>query len=475
MSSVRPVAPELPAGLEWVNSDDPPRLATLRGRVVLVWFWSGDSIPCANLVQDLAVLQARHHDGLSIVGIHCPKYGAQCASAVVLKAVNRLRIDHPVASDPQFLAWRDYGVGAWPTVAVVDADGRLAARVAGAGNLEQLDALVAALLDEAAEQGLRRFESAVPAVRPEPRTSLRFPGKLLATERLLYVADSGRDRVLECDHDGRVLRMFGSGHTGWLDGRGEAAAFSDPQGLALHRDQLYVADRGNHAVRSVDLADGEVRTVLGTGAPGYPRIGDAALHGLAACAPTDLAVVADHLYIAMTGLNQIWQVDLIGRRASVLAGGGALDRVDGLGEAACFAQPSGLAVATAQLAVADAAASAIRLVRLADRRVSTWVGAGLYDFGDAVGPCEAARLQHPLAVAAGPRGVLFVADSYNGAVKLANPATGKVHRLEVDYRFCEPGGLSVAGGALWLANTGHHEIVRIDLGSGSAKRIAVAE
>ncbi|HUD42008.1 MAG TPA: redoxin family protein [Dokdonella sp.] len=475
MSPIRPQAPELPSGLAWVNTDDPPRLATLRGRVVLVWFWTGDSTQCAAMVPDLAALQARHHDGLCVIGIHCPKYAAQCAPAAVRRAVNRLRIEHPVASDPAFAVWRDYGVSAWPTVAVIDAEGRLAARVAGAGSMDPLDDLVAALLDEAAGHGLRVFESALPAIRPEPRASLRFPGKLLATERLLYVADSGHDRVLECDHHGRVLRCFGSGHAGFADGSGEDTAFSDPQGLALHRDQLYVADRGNHAVRSVDLADGGIRTLLGTGVPGYRRPRDSDLHGLAACAPADLAIVGDHLYVAMAGLNQIWQVDLIGRRAGVLAGSGALDRIDGAGVQAALAQPSGLAVSAGQLVVADAAASAVRLVRLADGRVTTVVGAGLYQFGDAVGPCAAARLQHPLAVAAGPRGSVFVADTYNDAIKLINLAAAKVHRPGIGYRLNEPSGLSVAAGALWIANTGGHEIVRVDLTDGSARRVGVAD
>lgn len=475
MSATRPQAPELPSGLTWVNTDDPPRLAMLRGRVVLVWFWTGDAAQCAAMVPDLAALQARHHDGLCVIGIHCPKYGAQCAPAAVLRAVNRLRIEHPVASDPAFAVWRDYGVGAWPTVAVIDAEGRLAARVAGAGHLGPLDDLVGALLDEAAGQGLRVFESAVPAIRPEPRANLRFPGKLLATERLLYVADSGHDRVLECDHHGRVLRRFGSGHAGFADGSGEEAAFSDPQGLIVHRDQLYVADRGNHAVRSVDLADGSVRTLLGIGVPGYRRPHDSDVHGLAACAPADLAIVGDQLYVAMAGLNQIWQVDLIGRRARVLAGSGALDRIDGTAADAALAQPSGLAVANAQLVVADAAASAVRLVRLADGRVTTVIGSGLYAFGDAVGTCAASQLQHPLAVAAGPRGSVFVADSYNDAVKLINLAAAKVNRPGIGYRLNEPSGLSVAAGALWIANTGSHEIVRVDLSDGSARRVAVAD
>ncbi|MCG3005540.1 hypothetical protein KZ291_33720, partial [Escherichia coli] len=79
------------------------------------------------------------------------------------------------------------------------------------------------------------------------------------TERL-YIADSGHHRILECSHAGRVLRQFGLGTADMMDGGPGEAAFNRPQGLALEREWLYVADTGNHALRRIHLLTGQVDT-----------------------------------------------------------------------------------------------------------------------------------------------------------------------------------------------------------------------
>lgn len=468
-------APEFPAGLEWVNVSEAPTLSALRGRVVLLWFWSYDNANCWNLLPDLAFLESRYHDGLTVIGIHTPKYAHQRESSVVLKAVNRLQIRHAVASDADFILWQRYAIDAWPSVVVIDAEGQIAAVVPGEGRRRDLDGWVSRLLDEAAERDLREYGPSMPASRPEPRLPLAFPGKLLATDTLLYVADSGHHRVLECTHEGRILRQFGSGDPGFWDGRNTECGLHDPQGLALRDDMLFVADRANHSVRRIRLYGGEVETVLGTGEIGRARPHDADALKTPIGTPTDLCMIGEILYVLATAQNQIWQLDVARLKVNVYAGNGKLGIDDGLSLESSFAQPSGIAASGLQLLVADAGASAVRLVRLADGRVTTLVGAGLYEFGDAGGGRDTARLQNPLAVALDPRGIVFIADSYNGKLKALSLKTGMVRPLNVNYRLAEPGGLSVAAGALWVANTNVHEIVRIDLSTGNGKRIAVGE
>lgn len=468
-------APEFPAGLEWVNVSDAPTLSAQRGRVTLLWFWSYDNVNCWNVLPDLTWLESRYHDGLTVIGIHTPKYPQQREAGAVLKAVNRLQIRHAVASDADFVLWQRYAIDAWPSVVLIDAEGQVAAVIPGEGRRRDLDQWVARLLDEAAERDLREYGPAMPASRPEPRLPLAFPGKVLATDDLLYIADSGHHRVLECTHEGRILRQFGSGDPGFWDGRNAECGLHDPQGLALRDDMLFVADRGNHAVRRIRLYGGEVETVLGTGEPGRERPRDADAAKTPIGTPTDLAIVADSLYVAAAGQHQIWQLDPVRGRVSVYAGSGKLGVGDGLASEASFAQPSSITPSGLQLLVADAATSAVRLVRLADARVTTLVGTGLYDFGDAAGNRDTARLQNPLAIAIDPRGIVFIADTYNGKLKALSLKTGAVRPLNVNYRFAEPGGLSVAAGALWVANTNVHEIVRIDLASGVGKRVGVGE
>ena len=450
-------------------------LSALRGRVVLLWFFSYDNVNCWNLLPDLAWLESRYNDGLSVFGIHCPKYPGQRDASAVLKAVNRLGIRHPVASDPGMDLWQRYQIDAWPSVVLIDAEGLVAAVVPGEGRRQDLDERIAQLLDEAAERDLREYESSVPASRPEPRQPLLFPGKLLATDTRLYVADSGHHRVLECNHDGRIVRQFGSGDRGYWDGRNEECGLADPQGLALRDEFLYIADRGNHAVRRVRLANGEMDTVLGTGEAARLRPHNAPASETPIGNPSDLAVVADKLYVLSTAQNQVWELDLARDRVDVFAGSGKLALQDGLSLEASFAQPAGITTSGLQLIIADAASSAIRLVRLIDGRVTTLVGSGLYEFGDAAGNRESARLQNPLDVAMDPRGIVFIADSYNGKIKALSLKSGAVRALNVNYRLLEPGGLSIAAGALWVANTNAHEIVRIDLASGVGKRVPIGE
>ena len=474
--NARVKAPELPASLEWINVDQPPSLKALHGRVTLLHFWTFDCVNCINLLPDLRYLENKYHDGLSVIGIHTPKYEYQRQAAPVLKAVNRNHIRHAVASDPNFELWQAYGVQAWPTVALVDAQGNLAALLPGEGRRQETDTMIGQLLDEAATRDLRVYEGSAPVQRPEPRLPLRFPRRILVTDASLWIADSGHNRVLECTHEGRITRQFGSGNAGYWDGRNQDAGFTDPQGLAALKDSIYVADTGNHALRRIRVLSGEVETVAGTGSCGYDLPDDETdPNKVSMSAPTAVTGAGEKIYFVVSGQNQLWQLDLVKNRLSVLAGNGQLALADGDGVAASFAQPSGLGMIGQQLVIADAAASAIRLLRLIDNRVSTLVGAGLYDFGDVPGKRETARLQHPLDVCADPRGLLFVADSYNGKIKALNMRSGELRALNLPYRLSEPAGVALGLGALWIANTNAHEILRVDLGSGQIRRLTIGD
>jgi len=473
--NARVVAPELPDTLQWINSAEPPSLAALRGRVVLLYFWTFDSVNCTNVLADLRFLESKYHDGLSVIGVHTPKYDYQRQAAPVLKAVNRCHIRHPVANDPDFSVWRGYGVQSWPSFAIVDAQGRFAGLLSGEGRREEADSLVGQLLDEAAANDLRVYEASVATVRPEPRMPLQFPGKVLATPTTLWIADSGNNRILECDHNGRVLRQLGSGTPGCVDGRNREAQFNNPQGMTIVYDTLYVADAGSHAVRRVLLPAGDVTTIAGTGTLGHDLPAESSdPRQTRMSAPTDLVAFEDKLYIAVSGQHQIWRYDITRNKLGVLAGNGRLGITDGEGVDASFAQPSGLDVFEHQLVVVDAAASAARLVSLADRQVATLVGAGPYDFGDISGKRDVARLQNPLGVCVDPRGLAFIADSYNGKIKALNLRSGEIRALNLPYQLSEPAGISMASNALWIANTNAHEIVRVDLATGQIKHLNIS-
>ena len=464
-----------PGGLAWVNTDEPPLPASLRGRLVLLWFWTCDSVNCRNLIADLRRIEHVHHDGVVVIGVHCPKYARQCDAPYVLQAVNRLGLRHPVASDPGFALWRHCAIEAWPSVALFDTAGRLDAVYAGEGRAAEIEARIGRLLDDALAHDARIYESAPQVARPEPDAVLAFPGRVHVDGTKLYIADSGHRRIVECTHDGRILRTFGSGNRGHADGSAAIACFDDPQGMARSGSALYVADAGNHCVRRIDLVSGEVDTVLGTARAGRARPSAAAARSVPVNTPLDLAVAGDELVVAVAGQHQLWRFDPAQGRVSVLSGSGNLGLADGAADAAAFAQPSGVAVLGGEIVVADAATSALRVVAAATGRVETLVGQGLYEYGDASGAREATRLCNPLGVAVDTRGLICVADSLNDAIKIVSRRNGESRRLRMSHALCEPGGLACAQDTLWIANTGRHEIVRLDLVTGALRRVPVGE
>jgi hypothetical protein len=467
---------EFPAELEWVNTTQIPHSEQLRGRVTLLYFWTYDNINSVNLLTDLAWLENRHHDGLCVIGIHTPRYTAQRSAAAVLKAVNRHHLRHPVASDPGFVLWQKLGVQAWPSVVLLDAQTRPVAIFTGEGRRQEIDRRITDLLDDAIANDTRVYESWPAVARPEPRLPLSFPARVVATDRHLYIADTAHHRVIETTLEGRILRQFGSGNAGYWDGRLVDCGLASPQGLALGKDCLYVADTGNHAVRRIRLLPGDVETVIGTGKAGRDRPQQhAEPTAIALCAPVDVVVHNEHLFVTVAGQHQVWDLDLTRGTLDVLAGSGHFGLEDGAGPYASFAQPAGITALGPALFVADAGAGAVRAIRIADRQVTTLVGAGLWEFGDAAGKRDTVRLQHPQGIAIDPRGLVFVADSYNSKLKAINLKNGETRSFNLPYRFHELEGVSLSPGSLWIANTNAHEIVRVDLTSGSCHRVAIGE
>jgi sugar lactone lactonase YvrE len=166
----------------------------------------------------------------------------------------------------------------------------------------------------------------------------------------------------------------------------------------------------------------------------------------------------------MAGSHQIWTVDTNGE-AAPFAGSAAEAIVDGPRASSAFAQPSGLATDGASLLVADSESSAIRRIDLESGDVRTIVGTGLFDFGLRDGVGDEARLQHPLGIA-WRDGLLYIADAYNGAIRIVDPRTREATTwLGADAGLWEPGGLAIAGDRVWIADTNNHRIVRATIGS----------
>lgn len=464
---------ELPQSFEWLNLAQAPSLAALRGRVCVLAFVNSGSTWSLRVLQQLAQLQSRHGGRLQVLAIDVPRFDVERDSRQVAQRFASHDFGIPIAHDRDWTAWQHYGVEAWPTLLLVDAEGELRARFVGDGHgrtLElRIDELVADAEPSAALLPLR--------AQVEPAMPLRFPGGLAMSGKYLYVADTGHHRVLECDQSGCVLRQFGTGRAGFLDGAAETASLNRPLRLSAQHGSLYVADSGNHAIRRVDLRTGEVVTLIGSGRSGAPIEGTVTEpRAVSLDHPCAMALTDDTLLIACSGDNRIWEYDLGSRDLQLAAGSGELAVIDGVGEEAAFAEPVALAAVRQLLYVCDGVGSAVRSLNVRTRQVTTLLGRDGWHHGHADGTRTDALLQRPQAIALDPDApLLWIADSGNNALRTLRLGGGQLETCKLSRPLHGPAGLAVADGVLWIADTLAHAVLRLDVRSGDLRHVPIGE
>ncbi len=431
-------------------------------------------------------LRGQFINELVVIGVHSAKFPTEKLTANIRQAVMRHEIEHPVINDADFKVWQEYAVRAWPTVMLIDAQGKIVHTQSGEILAAEFSPLITELIAEADRQGLldRSPLDLRPETQTEPARPLNYPSKLLlAGADRLFIADTGHHRILEVKlaEDGLVgdiVRVFGSGQPGLQDGPAASAAFHGPHGLALSGDTLYVADTENHAVRAIALDSNTVRTVAGTGEKAHGRFNLGGPTETPLRSPWALLVVDDIVFIAMAGTHQIWAL-LQEEQLGPFFGNGREALVDGDQMQSSFNQPSDLSLGMGHIFVADSEASAIRAIALLEQKphVVTLVGQGLFEFGDIDGLGGMVRLQHPTGLTY-DEGLVYLADSYNHKIKTLDPTTGAVKTLigtgQAGYadgpfrqaQLFEPEGLSAGEGRLYIADTNNHLIRVADLASG---------
>ena len=473
--------PEFPRDLTWINTRRPLTLADdMRGRVTVLDFWTYCCINCMHVLPVLRRIEERFaKEPLLVIGVHSAKFLSEKDPENIRLAVARYGVVHPVVVDSEHDIWERFAVRAWPTLVLVDAKGYVRETLSGEIDEAPLAAKIEALLAEGRES--RLLVQGPPDITPDPdadATFLRFPGKVHVGGGLLFISDSGHNRIVVADLNGKVEAVVGEGGVGAHDGPAADASFHNPQGLASNETSLYIADTGNHLLRAVDITSLEVTTVAGTGLKGTGPgpIDPKVPLGIALRSPWGLLRIGKQILIAMAGSHQIWVYDTEKRLIGPWVGSGLEDHVDGPVAEAALAQPSGLAQAGRFILIADSEISSVRVIDLEDSNVKTIVGRGLFEFGDEVGPPEKVKLQHPLDVAIG-EGVIYVADSYNNKIKgiaFGSMDTRTVFGDGSPAVLREPGGLAVFDGSLYIADTNNHRILRGDPATGALEEIKLS-
>ena len=452
MARVR--APELFGRGGWIGAGPDLTLAGLAGKIVVLDFWTSSCINCMRVGPELKELEERFRGELVVIGVHSPKFPREHEHGAVERAVERLGVRHPVLDDPDLATWQQYGVKGWPTLVLIDPEGYVVGGISGEGSGPVLASSIEQLVTEHDAKGTL-VRGAVEGIWGSTTISsafrtLSYPAKVDVDEsgRRIAIADTGNDRIMVCDLQGRVEQVF--------------PLLTRPHGVRFAGDRLLVADTGADRVVAIDRASGE-QTELAAGL----------------ASPWDLTVSADgSILVAEAGRHRLWRIPGDGGEPGIVAGNGQENLIDtGSSEpgadpdVALLAQPSGIAAIPGGGAVfVDAESSALRVLG-ADGAVTTVVGQGLFDWGASDGGPDSAAMQHPLGVAIDRSGdtvpTVYVADAFNHMIRAWtgsewSPAAGRLETLPVT-GLEEPGGLAVLrDGRLVVADTNHHRIVFVD-------------
>jgi DNA-binding beta-propeller fold protein YncE len=469
-------APEITGGRGWLNTDKPLSIAALKGKVVLLDFWTYGCINCIHIIPDLKMLEHKYANQLVVIGVHSAKFENEKDTENIRRIILRYEIEHPVYNDAEFKVWQNYAVRAWPTQYLIDPAGYVIGKVEGEGNAAILDQTIAKTVAEFRKRG-ELNEEPLKLTLERAKVGdlpLAFPGKILADAKSdrLFIADSNHNRLVITKLDGTLLETIGSGERGSSDGAFDKATFYRPQGLALDGDNLYVADTENHLIRLINLKTKTVQTVAGTGQQSREYFLKGPARTISLSSPWDLQLLGRQLFITMAGMHQIWKLDLDKNEVSTFAGSGREARLDGPLADAGFAQPSGITTDGKRLYIADSESNIIRAIDPAAGTVETLVGGDLFEFGDEDGSGDDVRLQHPLGVVAYGDKVL-IADTYNHKIKELDTqartvksflGTGKPGQTDgSNAAFYEPGGLTIANGKLFIADTNNQAVRVVDL------------
>lgn len=506
--------PEFPKDMEWINTGALSK-KDLRGKFVLLDFWTYCCINCMHVLPELKKLEKKYPAELVVIGVHSAKFDTEKDSANIRSAVLRYEVEHPVVNDADHVIWDQVGISSWPTVVLIDPEGFAVWGRSG----EFKAAEVEAIIERATPYYVaKKILNTTPIKFPlesekEAPTPLRFPGKILADAAgsRLFITDSNHNRIVITSLDGKLIDIIGSGALGRADGSFAEASFDHPQGCALVGDTLYVADTENHLLRKIDLTKKQVTTIAGIGKQAdnaWPGLEEAQLTSrvpdrwvgppktTGINSPWALWVHEKDLYIAMAGPHQIWKMPLDESEIGPYAGNGREDIVDGplvpkipyTAGFSSFAQPSGLSSDGEWLFVADSEGSSIRAVPFdPTKEVRTVIGTAelpggrLFDFGDIDGPKERAKLQHALEVVYSD-GKIYVADTYNNKIKVVDAKSGEVKTIagsgspgttDDPATFDEPAGLALVGETLYVADTNNHLIRTIDLATQKVATLTI--
>ncbi len=194
--------PSLSGGTGWINSG-PIDLSELRGKIVLLDFWTFCCINCHHVLPDLAKLEEKYPNELVVIGVHTAKFEAERDTENIRRKVREYRIKHPVVNDANQVIWQRFGVQGWPTLALIDATGRFVGMMSGEGHFDVFDKAIGQLVEKHKAKGELNLTPLKfsPEMERASNDPLLFPGKVHAdpSGNRLFISDTGHNRIIQTD------------------------------------------------------------------------------------------------------------------------------------------------------------------------------------------------------------------------------------------------------------------------------------
>jgi len=412
-------APAFQVGLRWLNSD-PLVLSELKGKYILLDFFTFGCINCLNNLETIKKLHERFGNELVVIGVHTGKFSHEKELDALKEALLRHEITYPVVNDPEHVIADAYAARGWPTTILVDNRGYIAHHSSGEQKLLEWNGRLSSC---GLSAKYKKNDT------PSHVKILSFPQKVLATPDFLAVANTNKNEVWLSDYEGNVS---------------ETITVEKPMGMACDNNILYICE--SDCISQYDLSTKNKQI---------------AIENLRN--PYDVVIAGNSLIVALAGSHLINVYDLETKMLINSYGNKFEALRDGPADECQLAQPSGLTQLDAITYFVDAESSSLR--KIENKMVSTLVGEGLFTFGDS--NSDEILLQHPQDISAGIMGDgcgggrLFIADTFNNKVKAYYPEDNSMITLLEGLN--EPSGISKKGCELYIANTNAHEVVVFDL------------
>src|SRR5262249_12159183 len=181
---------------------------SLKGRIVILDFWTEGCINCMHIIPTLRRIEERFPDKVVVIGVHSPKFANEKNAHSVKDAIARYEIRHPIIHDPQMQIWRAYGINAWPTLVVIGADGQVLGLVPGEPDPDALTNAIDDLVKKSSSAGTLKPAMLKLDLVKEPQGRFLYPGKIKpipGASKRWALADGGHNQIVVLDDAGKEL------------------------------------------------------------------------------------------------------------------------------------------------------------------------------------------------------------------------------------------------------------------------------